>query len=450
VRQISFGAAMDCSYDVAIIGAGPAGLAAACRLVERVELDVIVVDAGCVLGERTRTEASEVTIGQGGAGLYSDGKFSFFPSASELWALQAESLASGYDWVAQVLGKYGVEAPPFPSADQSRVVSDEAAPLKETGWHSKRYPSSYISLQERIRLIGDLVSMAQGAKCLMQTRVGSWQRDTEGKGYKLGVSNRHGDRGEIQAEKVIIATGRFGPLDIKLAPHQQVYRRLEVGMRIEQPSADAFFSSLPGLDPKLKLVPVDGKAEWRTFCACRDGETVVSETGGLWTVSGRADCPPSGRSNIGFNTRILDPELGTACLRKLMEGVSRADSLFTLSASEVLAGAPQALRAMDAAFGKALREQVVLGLASLAEEFPSITLPDTKLIGPTLEGVGWYPLIDEQLQFDVESVWVAGDVSGTFRGIVAAMISGHFAAARLLAARDVADGQLPQAELTRS
>ena len=73
--------------DVAIVGAGPAGLAAACALrASRPLLRVAVFDRG---GRRSPRDATPTRLvqGVGGAGLWSDGKFSWAPSATRLWEL---------------------------------------------------------------------------------------------------------------------------------------------------------------------------------------------------------------------------------------------------------------------------------------------------------------------------------------------------------------------------
>ena len=73
-------------YDVTILGTGPAGLAAAHRL-RNTNLKLLVLDAGKAVDKRDRYSPYDATTGDGGAGLFSDGKFSFFPSATALWTL---------------------------------------------------------------------------------------------------------------------------------------------------------------------------------------------------------------------------------------------------------------------------------------------------------------------------------------------------------------------------
>ena len=47
--------------------------------------------------------------------------------------------------------------------------------------------------------------------------------------------------------------------------------------------------------------------------------------------------------------------------------------------------------------------------------------------GPCIEGVAYYPKLDENLRLtNKKPMWVSGDATGIFRGIVAAMISGFY------------------------
>lgn len=53
---------------------------------------------------RDRYNPEESACGVGGAGLFSDGKFSFFPSSTDLWKLpKKELLLQSLDWVLDIL-----------------------------------------------------------------------------------------------------------------------------------------------------------------------------------------------------------------------------------------------------------------------------------------------------------------------------------------------------------
>jgi uncharacterized FAD-dependent dehydrogenase len=232
----------------------------------------------------------------------------------------------------------------------------------------------------------------------------------------------------MTARRLVLASGRFGPLGLRTLTEERTFRRLEVGFRIEQPANDAFFKDMKQLDPKLRFREGDGTVEWRTFCACRQGEAALTETQGLWTVSGRSDCPATGRSNVGFNTRILDEAVAARAMAPALAAMADEESYFTVSMAALTAGEPEAIAIFDRVYGPELREIMVRGLSRLVAAYPAVRDSCTSLIGPTLEGVGWYPKVDGDLRLLDTPAWLTGDACGLFRGIVAAVISGHYAA----------------------
>ncbi|ORT57372.1 FAD-dependent oxidoreductase [Streptomyces sp. CB03238] len=408
------------NYDLVIIGSGPAGLAAAARLAGA-PYSVALIDGGKPVTERDRYAAVDMTRGHGGAGLFSDGKFSFFPSASELWTLpRTADLQDAYTWTCDLLGSYGLDTPPFPSDPTAYSVGAGE-------WILKEYPSDYLSLDARLRLTADMVA-ATDATVITETEVEKAVYEPDGDLFRLTLSDAKGQTSELTARRLVVASGRFGPLGLRSLTEERSFRRLEVGFRIEQPADKAFFKDMKQLDPKLRFREQDGSVEWRTFCACRDGEAALTETQGLWTVSGRSDCPATGRSNVGFNTRILDEAVAKRAMAPALAAMADEESYFTLSMEALLAGEPTAVATFEGVYGPELREIMVRGLTRLAATYPVIRDTDTRLIGPTLEGVGWYPKVDGDLRLLDTPAWVAGDACGLFRGIVAAMISGHYAA----------------------
>ena len=72
---------------VVIIGGGPAGLSLYWGLQQGDSDNILLIDQGKSVLDRDRYDKLDSASGQGGAGLFSDGKFSFFPSGSGLWKL---------------------------------------------------------------------------------------------------------------------------------------------------------------------------------------------------------------------------------------------------------------------------------------------------------------------------------------------------------------------------
>lgn len=424
-------------FDVVIVGMGPAGLAAAAKL-EDSGLCFAILDSGKTASKRDRYDATDATSGNGGAGLFSDGKFSFFPSATELWTLEDQNaLKEAYTWTCNRLGAAGLDTPPFPDSPKQYAYKGPDA-LKELDFVLKAYPSDYLSLEARMDLIDDMVGCIRG-QIFNECHVDDVEYDAEADNFTLKVrdvsKNKNRAFSELYARRVIITTGRFGPLGnglMNLTEHSN-FRRLEVGFRIEQTSDRAFFRDMKQLDPKLRFQETGTGMEWRTFCVCRQGETVLTETKGLWTVFGRSDCPPTGRSNSGFNTLILDENTAKHLTLPVIKAMMKPDSHFELPMTGLLQEDESVTGKFDKVYGRELRLAMTKGLSRLAKKFPDLgTDENAKLIGPTLEGVGWYPKVSGRLKLLDVPAYVSGDACGLFRGIVAAMISGHYSAAALM------------------
>ncbi|WP_445375210.1 FAD-dependent oxidoreductase [Photorhabdus tasmaniensis] len=413
-------------YDVAIIGAGPAGLAAVQKLKGK-GLRVVLIDNGKAIHERDKDNLVEITEGHGGAGLFSDGKFSFFPSASALWELpNGRELRQAYEWTCTTLNEYGLDTPPFPTNPKEFTVGSGE-------WVLKDYPSNYMSLESRINLVENMVQTAD-ADIITQTKFLSYEHNIEKNSIIMSLRDENAIIYHIECRRIILASGRFGPLEMTNQIEKQSFNRLEVGFRIEQQEDLAFFKNMKQLDPKLKFQSDDGIVEWRTFCACRDGETVLTKTQDLWTVSGHSDGPSTGRSNVGFNTRILNKDIADRALSNVVSAMKQKDSYFRIKVQDVLARNAHIIAQLVSLYGEELFDKMLQGLRNIIKRFPEIDHENTYIVGPTLEGVGWYPSLDGDLSLETSPspVWVAGDACGIFRGIVAAMISGHYAASSVL------------------
>lgn len=133
-----------------VVGAGPAGLAVSAYLSEHGR-EYLVVEQGMPVEDRRHDVPQHLGQGVGGAGLYSDGKFSFFPSASALWKLADNAtLRNSYQHVTELLAAIGVTAPTFPDVSPNASIFPRDA--------EKRYPSVYASLSSRTKLIDTLTA----------------------------------------------------------------------------------------------------------------------------------------------------------------------------------------------------------------------------------------------------------------------------------------------------
>jgi len=414
---------------VVVVGAGPAGLAAGAGLDAR-GFSSILIEQGPALISRRTSDARSVVSGTGGAGLFSDGKFSFYPSASRVWDIQPrQHLEEAYEWLREAVAPLGVLPPVLPAEAGSAAHTSTS---HDSGF--KRYPSIYMSIDKRIDLIHALSSQADSLQ--NNAQVSGIHASSNG-GIDVHVQH-DGHELLINTAAVIFAGGRFSPIHLPcIAPDiSQKFRRLEVGVRIEQASKEFFLRSDEQLDSKL-ILPAGDKLEYRTFCCCRNGRTIVTDYDKLRSVSGHSDGPLTDRSNIGFNVRILDTELGLTLWQDLQHRLRRPDLPVSEPLSAFLgpAGRPQHDSRLARTLGDTLSLLLARGLSELRAYFPHALLSHATLIGPTVEGVGMYPLIRPDLRSQLAHVWVAGDAVGTFRGLTAAMISGYSAA--LAAAKSI-------------
>ena len=415
---------MSGAYDAVVVGAGPAGLSAAAEIAAAGGR-CLVIEQGASHGARDRHAPEQILSGVGGAGLFSDGKHSFYPAATALWRLpDARRLAHAYEATRSLLVRHGVATPPFPG--RPAPGPESAGPSSGT-WQLKRYPSVYASLGERMKCIADLHEQCGDLPWLSARVVAAAAADSAAL-IELEIEQR-GARRIVETRRVVVATGRLSPRWIRswLEPLGVTFafRRLEIGVRLETEASAALFTMIEGVDPKLSFD--DERARLLTFCTCRDGEVVVGSACNIHAVSGRADGPPTGRSNIGLLARITDPALA----REIEPHVFAGGPPFQAPLHEVLRAAPALDPRLVATFGETGAGIVARALTRFVERFPALGADQVaRLHGPCIEGVGDYPVSTEELEL-APGVLVAGDACGRFRGIVASMVSGRYVGAAI-------------------
>lgn len=407
---------MASSFGAVVVGAGPAGLSAAVELSQKTWC--LLVEQGTPAASRDRHSPSDVLEGAGGAGLFSDGKHSFFPSASELWRLPDRAMLSrAYENTVELLSRYGVPASPLPAAAP-------ASGIPKGAWIEKPYPSIYVGFEKRLACIEELSARVD------DRRWGTRVVDAERAGNDIALLVESGTRREeIRTRTLLVAGGRWSsrwmrPWLAKLGV-AYAFQRVEFGLRIEADARNELFASLPGEDGKLRFVEEERGVEIRTFCTCRDGEVVLGRSGFLAAYSGRADGPMTGRSNVGLVVRTTDEALGRAVEESLYDNPPESFPL-----ADWLAEGPSRLRRW---FGDEGSVALSRALERLLERSPGIreTPAGATVHSPCIEGVGDYPVDDGHLAV-APGVWIAGDAVGRFRGIVASMVSGRYAALRML------------------
>ena len=429
---------------IAVIGSGPAGLAAASAC-DQSDVKTILFDLGKQHKERKHTLADDLGIGIGGAGLFSDGKFSFFPSGSQIYKLENKSLIKdSYNWSSILLDRFGIYSSSFPDIENA-----DASNNSSNHTHLKEYLSSYGNFSQRKALTEELAYLKN---CSIHTntkvcRIGKYKNQ-----YLIDYNNEVlGTKEREVVDAIVLATGRLGNIfgrimtsDIKLGYQGMRY---EFGLRIETPSNIGFLSRLK--NPDVKMIWKTSFGEIRTFCTCREGEIWNIPYDRLSAMSGRSDGVKSGYSNFGLLLRFAD------------QGLTAGEKFFnTILASDTLKKRLVVWQTLDSFLNphekhllennidqiqrpwhpnkhfvnKSIAHVVGRDIYALFKEAVSVLLdwsPDllnqqAAVLFPTIEGTGMYPSLNSNLQVNGEKIWCCGDVTGKFRGLVPAFVSGYY------------------------
>ncbi len=309
------------TYDVAVIGAGPAGLFATYELIENAKLRVIVLEKGlppqqrkCPLREigRCACQVCNITHGIGGAGLFSSGIINLRPDIGgdlhELvgsWSF-AERLI---EYVDGIFVKFGapldrVFEPKDPAFDELRrafaKVGAQLIPIRQR----------HIGSDGSIRVIENIYNYLVKEDIVFATS--TEVIDIE-KGD--GVFRIKTNKGEVEAKAVIIAPGRAGAawfkelaqrLRITLTPNP-----LDVGVRVEVPNYVMRPLTSLYMDPKIVMYTKSHDDKVRTFCTNPGGFVVVEKyDGDLVGVNGETYVTrksPNTNFAVLVSVRLTDP-----------------------------------------------------------------------------------------------------------------------------------------------
>ena len=406
-------------YDVAVIGLGPSGMMALNYLADS-SLRVIGIDMGKAYFQRG-SSSFDISAGFGGSGLFSDGKLSFYPSGSNMWTnLPPLKLQMAYGIMKKILREVDCCIPEW----SDKWVKEYSIDLKCV---QKKYESIYLEASQSKRLVQNIYKKIKN-NILLETEVKRITRNSYGYQIKTGNS----DVGHIIAKKLLFATGKLGNCILDIINENIKYNtKYEGGIRIETASEN--FVPIEYNQPDFKIIEkINNDAEIRTFCCCKDGIVIESSykqnsiynntrnRNGILSYNGGVSDHITGRSNIGITIRTENDD---ASFTKEFTEALRKNNCMKVSLSEFDEMYDSGMSLIGAKTDMYIRNYINRVIKSRDEAF------NTVIYWPEVEYLGKYPVFDySTLKIPETSIWVAGDITGKFRGLISSMMSGIIAA----------------------
>ena len=445
-------------YDVAIIGAGPAGLFAAYEFAEKSKLRVIVIDMGKDVDKRTcpmektgvcvKCKPCNVMSGVGGAGGLSDGTLNLRPDiGGNLYEFLPEKEAwELVHYVDSIYVKHGTPKKLYEATSkEEEELSRRAA---SAGMEFVQIPQRHIGSDHTPEVIKSIAQhlRKKGVEFLLNTQVEEITPELE---LVLSGGRR------IKARYIIAAPGRSGaPWMVNQAQKLGLKIRhgpIDVGVRVEVPAVIMEPVCRINRDPKFHIITKTYDDFVRTFCVNHRGFMVKESYKSYVGVNGHSlRDKQSDNTNFAFLTRI---ELTEPVENSTDYGESIARTATTLGGGNPLIqrlgdlrrGRRSTWKRIDSGLVRpTLRAvtpgdiamvmphrivtNILEGLERLDKVIPGVASDSTLLYAPEIKYYAMRVEVGRSMETSIPNLFVAGDGVGVSRGIIIASATGILAA----------------------
>jgi uncharacterized protein len=455
------------TYDVIIVGGGPAGLFAAGYLMEHARLKVLLIEKGkdplkrkCPnhhLQKCAGCDPCNILSGIGGAGLYSDGKLNFIPRLGKTDLTQFMPLSEAQaliDETEAVFTRFNMDGPVYPTdMDAARQIRKEARRfgidlmlIRQKHLGSDNLPGYIAAMADHIRTKGLDVKVNETVTDIL-----------EQDGQVTGVVT---DKAAYTAPHVILAPGRVGANWMSTVAQKHginlSQRGIEVGVRVEV--HNDIMDDLCNIiyDPTFFIQTHTYDDQTRTFCTNQGGFISLENYRDFVCVNGHAySGKKSENTNFAFLSKVILTEPVT-------DNQSYGESIGRL-ATIIGGGKPILQRFGDLKRGRrstwhrirkgyieptmthvvcgdiamALPERILLniieGLEILNQVVPGVSNDETLLYAPEIKFFATQVETSNHLETKINGLYVAGDGPGVAGNIVSAAATGLIPAKHIIA-----------------
>ncbi len=456
-------------YDVAIVGAGPAGIFTALKMALESNKRIVILEQGKSLNNRhcfqhkkgcLSCQPCNLISGWGGSGAFSDGKLLFTKKVGG-W-LGEYLLPNDFKRLIFESEQYWLKfgAPEKVYGLDTKAIKKIKRQSKKADLKLITYPIRHMGSDGGVKILQNIYAFL---KDKVEIRFNAKVKDILVLKNKVnGVVLDNGIK--IKADSVVIAPGRAGSswlieLTKKYGLHTEC-NPVDLGVRVEIPSN--IFDSLAKVLYELKVYfkTKTFKDKVRTFCVCPNGEVTMEQLTGdfpVKTVNGHSLADKkTNTTNFAllvsnkFTEPFKDPILYTksiANLSNILSGgimVQRLKDLAlgqrsTKKRIDMASIKPSLKSAVPGDLSFVLPHRYIVGiletLQALDRLIPGIWGNGTLLYGVEIKLYSSRIKVNKNLETELKNLFVAGDGAGLTRGLVHASVSG------LVIARAILEGK---------